>query len=283
MAAVETSLQLAPPNRPWSRQWLLFALQALLVVLVDACNDIFRGNIRPANSIEAMRNARQMVAFEASHGFFVEPGLQIFFRRTQSLLGLTVTWQDVVSFANTVYAFGHIFVTLLVAAWIYARHRERFAFVRNVVLVTNAVALVAYEVYPMAPPRLTSGLIFNHHSFHFRDTMEHIIGTGTLNGVPVGYNAYSAMPSVHVAWSLIMGLCLVWLARHPLIRLVGLLYPAIMVFTVVVTGNHYLVDVVGGAVAVTLAIGVASGWEVARGRRHPWRYRSLSTTGRAPA
>jgi membrane-associated phospholipid phosphatase len=268
MAVLESTLQFEPRIRPWSRPWLLFALQALLVVLVDACNDIFRGNIRPANSIEAIHNARQMVALEASHGFFVEPNLQLFFHRTQHLFGLAITWQDVTQLANGVYAFCHIFVTLAVAVWIFARHRDRFAFVRNVVLVTNAVALVAYELYPMAPPRLTTGLIFDHHAFHFRDTMQHIIGTGTLNGVPVGYNAYSAMPSVHVAWALIMGLCLICLARHSALRLAGLLYPAVMVFTVVVTGNHYLVDVVGGAAAVALAVGAALAWESFRDRGH---------------
>jgi membrane-associated phospholipid phosphatase len=128
-------------------------------------------------------------------------------------------------------------------------------------LITNLLAFVAYEVYPVAPPRLTSGLIVNHHLFRFQDTMQHVIGSGKLNGVPIGYNAYSAMPSVHAAWALVIGLSVVWLARNPLLRVLGALYPGIMVFTIVVTGNHYLLDAIGGALAVAVAVLIALGIE----------------------
>jgi hypothetical protein len=240
--------------RPTPRQWLIFAVQALLVTLADASNDIFRGNILPPNSMDAMRHAREVVRFEATHGFFVEPALQSFFRHGQHLLGLSISWAAVVHVANNVYAFGHIFVTLAVCAWVYAYHRERFPLVRNLMLFTNALAAVTYEIFPMAPPRLTSGLWFDHHRFHFQDTMQHVIGDGKLNGVPLGYNPFSAMPSVHVAWAIIVGVTLILLARQPLIRLFGAIYPGIMVMTVVVTGNHYLMDAIGAALVVAIAL-----------------------------
>lgn len=257
MATSTLTLQKSSRSWPSAAQWLLFALQAAFVVLIDMGNDIFRGNIHPANSGEAVRNARDIVAFESAHGFFLEPVSQMLLRHTESILGLVITPDAIVDLANAVYGFAHIFVTLAVAAWVFARHRDRFPLVRNVMIVTNALAVAAYEIFPVAPPRLTTGILFDHHTFHFRDTMQHIIGSGRLNGVPIGYNAYSAMPSVHVAWALIAGLCLLWLARNPLLRALGIVYPCLMVFTVVLTGNHYLLDAIGGAAAVLVGIMVA--------------------------
>ncbi len=241
---------------PSGHEWLLFAAQALVVVLVDVCNDILRGNIIPPNSAEAIHNAHRIVAFETAHGFFIEPGWQLFFRHAHHLLGLTVTWSDVVRVANTLYGFCHIAVTLLIGAWIYARHRDHFPFVRNVMLATNALALATYELFPMAPPRLTPGLVFHQHAFRFQDSMQHVIGDGKLNGIPIGYNPYSAMPSVHAAWAIIMGLSLLWLARTPVLRLLGAIYPTLMIWAIVLTANHYLLDAVGGALAVSTATGV---------------------------
>jgi PAP2 superfamily len=253
--------------RPTARQWLIFAIQALLVTLADASNDIFRGNILPPNSSEAMHNAREVVGFEAGHGFFIEPALQSFFHHGQHLLGLTITWAAVEHVANNVYAFCHIFVTLAVCAWVYAFHRDRFPLVRNLMLFTNAVAAAVYEIFPMAPPRLTAGLSFDHHPFHFQDTMQHVIGSGKLNGVPIGYNPFSAMPSLHVAWAIIIGVTVVLLARQPLMRLLGAIYPGVMVMTVVVTGNHYLMDAIGAALVVAVALVPALAVERARRSR----------------
>lgn len=156
-------------------------------------------------------------------------------------------------FADGVYAFCHIFVTLAVVAWLFVDHRGRFVLVRNIVFLTNALALVGYELFPMAPPRLAAGLQYAGHSFHFRDTMRHVLGTGTLNGTPIAYNPFSAMPSLHVAWALVIGASLLLIAHNPLIRILGVVYPAVMIFTVVITANHFLLDAVGAAAVAGLA------------------------------
>lgn len=257
-AGLSTTPDTSSSLRAWpsAREWLFFTLQVLLVVMVELGNDIVRGNLWRPNLPEALRNARQVARFENAHNFFVEPGLQVFFRHTHDILGIPLTWAAVVDVADDVYAFCHIFVTLAVAMWIFVRHRKYFARLRNVMLVTNVLALVGYEVYPMAPPRLTTGLLYNHQAFQFQDTMRHILGTGTLNGTPIGYNPLSAMPSLHVAWAIIIGGSIVLLARHPLLRALGALYPGIMAFTVVITANHYVMDAVGAALVVMCATSV---------------------------
>ncbi len=267
---------------PTGREWLLFAAQALLVVMVELGDDIVRGNFWRPNALEALHNAQQVARVEAVHGFFVEPAAQTFFRHAHHLFGLVLTWSDVVRVANNVYAFGHIFVTLAVAAWLFVKHRPRFAFVRNVTLVTNVLALIGYELYSMAPPRLTTGLMYNREAFHFQDTMGHVLGTGTLNGTPIGYNPLSAMPSLHMAWAIIMGASLLLVARHPLVRLFGAIYPAIMAAAVVVTANHYIMDALGAALAVILATLLVVTFRVVERRFRFW-HRSETTQPKAEA
>ncbi len=258
----EDSDAIAAPVRPtWPSpwQWALFALQVILVSMVEVGDDILRGNFWRPNAHEALSNARDVATFEAGHGFFVEPALQHFFEQSHHLWGFVLTWTAVTDLADDVYAFCHIFVTLAVVAWLFVDHRGRFGLVRNVVFLTNTLALVGYELFPMAPPRLVSGIQYAGHSVHFQDTMRHVLGTGTLNGTPIGYNPFSAMPSLHVAWALIVGACLLLIAHNPLVRILGVIYPAVMIFVVVITANHFLLDAVGAAVVAGLATLLALG------------------------
>lgn len=234
-------------------QWSIFVFQVIVVSMVEVSDDIWRGNLSRPNARVALTNARDVASFEARHGFFVEPALQHFFEQSHHLWGFVLTWTAVTDVADDMYAFCHIFVTLAVVAWLFVDHRGRFVLVRNVVFLTNALALVGYELFPMAPPRLASGLQYAGHTVHFRDTMRHIVGTGTLNGTAIAYNPFSAMPSLHVAWALIVGACLLFVARNPLLRVLGVVYPALMIFAVVITANHFLLDAVGAAVVAGLA------------------------------
>jgi membrane-associated phospholipid phosphatase len=125
-------------------------------------------------------------------------------------------------------------------------------FVRNVFLLTNLLALLLYETYPMAPPRLTPGLTFEGQPYHFADT---VFRQGPGSGL--AFNEYSAMPSLHVAWALIIAGVLLWTARPWAVRLPALLYPAVVLLATVVTGNHYLVDGLGALMVVLTATALA--------------------------
>jgi membrane-associated phospholipid phosphatase len=171
-------------------------------------------------------------------------------------------------------------IPLLVAMWVFVRHRGQFPLVRNIFVLTGLLALVGYELYPLAPPRLTPPVLFDGHLFHFKDTMQHIIGTGKINDTPIGYNPYSAMPSLHFAWALIVALILALMVQNPVIRFLALCYPATMLYAVVVTGNHFLLDAAGAAGAVALAVVLAFGVErgLARARlAHRRRFRATAS------
>lgn len=261
-------------------EWLAFVLQVLIAVSVEVGDDLGRGFFSQHGSQQGIHNAQLIAQFESAHGFWVEPAWQGFFEQTHRVLDLDITWQTVVPVMNGIYVFGHVFVTLGVAVWVYFYRRRFFAPLRNLVIVTNIFALFIYESFPVAPPRMTTDLFFNGHPFVFEDTIHGIVSTGgKIVGNSTPYNEFSAMPSVHMAWAVIAGGALILLARPLAARLCGAIYPFLMLVAIVVTGNHYLLDAGGALLVVGLAVPVVLFIEILCGRilsplRLPWSTRT---------
>jgi hypothetical protein len=145
----------------------------------------------------------------------------------------------------------HLGATTLAVRWVYRERRHAFPLVRTTLIVSTALALVGYVLYPAAPPRL-SGL-------GFADTVTTHTGLN-LSSDLLGsfYNPLAAVPSLHFGYALLVGGALVALAHRRWVRVLGALYPAFMLFDIVATANHFWFDAVaGGAVVV-------AGWLVAR-------------------
>ncbi|HLJ68455.1 MAG TPA: phosphatase PAP2 family protein [Chloroflexota bacterium] len=254
---------------------MAFLIQVLIAVSIEVGDDLGRGIFSQRGTVQGIDNARRVVAFEAAHGFWIEPAWQTFFLHTHRILTFTVSYLDMAHLMNGMYVFGHIFVTLGVAIWVYFYRREHFRLVRNTVILTNALALLIYETFPVAPPRMTTNLLFDHHPFHFTDTLYGILSGGKIVGTQLGYNEFSAMPSIHMAWALIAAGAVVVLSRRLLPKLLAF-YPALMLLAVVVTGNHYLLDAMASVPLVALAFLASAAYEVSRGTLSiPWR-RSLA-------
>ncbi len=170
---------------------------------------------------------------------------------------------DLLRVFNLYYVVLHIVVTGLCLVWVFARHRHRYPVVRNTLAgATGASLLVA--LYPVAPPRLVPGL--------------GIADTGRLVGPTVypatarpGLDQLSAMPSVHVAWALIVAAAVVYVLRSPW-RWLALVYPAFTLSVVVITGNHYWAD--GAVAAVIVALAGGASLAFTSGSRPPSRLRS---------
>ena len=71
------------------------------------------------------------------------------------------------------------------------------------------------------------------------------------------YNPIAAVPSMHFGYALVVGSLVALLARQPLLRVLGVLYPPLILLVIVATGNHFILDAVAGA-AVVLAAWLAS-------------------------
>lgn len=155
--------------------------------------------------------------------------------------------------ANWIYIWGHWPVIVVVMLWLAMQHRVIFLRLRNAMMVSGAVGLVVFISYPVAPPRLADlGLI---------DTVTERSHAYRVLQPPAFVNQFAAMPSLHVGWDLLVGLAVIAAARPVPLKLLGLLMPLLMAAAVVITGNHYLLDVVGGVVLTLIGHGIALHWE----------------------
>ena len=133
----------------------------------------------------------------------------------------------------------------LALLWVYLRRHEWFARFRNTILLTNMIGLVGYVVMPTAPPWMFPGR-------GFVDGVNHESGIGTLA------NPYAAMPSLHAADALIVGVCLFLACRRWYFKVLWALWPAWVWFCVMATANHYLFDVLAGIAVALFAMFVIS-------------------------
>lgn len=256
MAAAESQ---ALPHNATVADWGAFAVQVLIAVSFEVGDDLGRGLFAQHGTAQGIANARDVVSVEVAHGLWVEPGWQMLFLQTWHLFGLTVGWLVIAHLMDYVYVLGHVFVTLGVAVWVFVFRRRYFVVMRNVVMLTNAFALVVYEHFPVAPPRLTTGLSWHGHPYVFQDTVFGVLAGGRMVSQALTYNEFSAMPSVHMAWAAIASATVIWLARPVAVKIVAALYPAAMLVAVVVTGNHFILDVVAALPVVALAAAVSFG------------------------
>jgi membrane-associated phospholipid phosphatase len=137
----------------------------------------------------------------------------------------------------------------LALLWVYLRRNEAFLRFRNTILIANVLGLVGYVLLPTAPPRFFT-------SIGFIDTVGEFGGLNHGSGlVELASNPYAAMPSLHAADALIVGVILASVVRGALFKALWLLWPLWVWFSVMATGNHFWLDVVAGVVlaAATMA------------------------------
>lgn len=215
-------------------------VEATMLGALYGVYELTRGTI-DGSWASAQRNAEAIVRFEERLGMFWEWDLQ---RWAQALPGMPAV-------LGAAYVGLHVFGTVAALVWVYRRHREHFALVRTVVVAASGLALVVYVVFPTAPPRL-AGL-------GFVDTVTQHTGVN-LNSELLGqlYNPIAAVPSLHFGYALIVGVAVAALSCRGVVRALGALYPASMLFVIVATGNHFWLDAAAGALVV------AASWFVAR-------------------
>jgi hypothetical protein len=173
----------------------------------------------------------------------------------------------IVEGANLYYAAMHLTVMLIFLIWLFVRHRDQYRPVRMVMAWTTLCCLLV-QVLPVAPPRMfpgitDTGLLYNQSVYS--------------NGLPI--DQLSAMPSLHVAWAVLVGYY-AWRISPSRWRYLGPAHSVATIFVVVATGNHWWLDGVV-AVAILSAVawavyGVRTAWRAALARR-----RLLSGSGRS--
>lgn len=137
----------------------------------------------------------------------------------------------------------HFLGTAAFLVWLHRRHPERFPRVRNTLIGSTGIALALYVVFPVAPPRLAH--------LGFVDTVSHNAKVN-LSSDLLGslYNPFAAVPSLHFGYAFLIGITLAAIARRPVLRVLAFAYPALVLFVIVATGNHFFFDAAAGAVAI---------------------------------
>ncbi len=151
---------------------------------------------------------------------------------------------------NWTYWNSQFTVVGLALLWVYFRRNDSFLRLRNVLLLTNVLALVGFVLMPTAPPRLFPDAGFVD-TLAASSSLNH--GSGLIQ---LASNPYAAMPSIHAANALILGFVMTSLVRSRWAKVLWTLWPSWVWFTVMATGNHFWLDIAAGVglAAVSLSI-----------------------------
>ena len=186
----------------------------------------------------AFWNGFHVIRIERWTGTLFEPTLQ-------RLVDSSIVLIKATTYTYWLSQFAVVGLTLL---WVYFRHHDRFTGFRNWLIIANLVGLFFYILVPTAPPRMFP-------EWGFVDTLAQYSGVTHDSGVvAMMSNPYAAMPSLHSMDAIIVGIVMVGVSQSLAARVLWMLWPAWVWFTVMGTGNHYWLDVLAG-VAIALAVG----------------------------
>jgi PAP2 superfamily len=162
--------------------------------------------------------------------------------------------------ANLYYASMHLTMMLVFLIWLFWRHREQYRPVRTLMAWVTLLCLIV-QLMPVAPPRMLPGFV---------DTAWYYGQSVYAGGLP--FDQLSAMPSVHVAWAVLIGYY-AWRVSPSKWRYVAPLHAVLTVIVVVITANHWWLD----GIVATLIL-VLTAWAQVGVRTLWWQWRRRSLT-----
>ncbi|WP_433529002.1 phosphatase PAP2 family protein [Micromonospora sp. CA-263727] len=252
--------------RPW-RSHLRFARDWVPVVLLLVAYNLSRGFAYHDGTVP---HAYELIlADRLMFGWAMDGQVPTVWLQ-QHLYQPEVRWWDVL--ASWVY-FSHFVAALAAATVLWMRERSRWAAFMRRWFFLCATGLITYFLYPAAPPwwAAQNGLLEEVARISTRGWKAFgMHGAGNLlNAGQLASNPVAAMPSLHTAFALFVVLFFLRSVRRrwwPLL----LAYPLAMTFTLVYSGEHYVIDVLVGwaYVGMTfLAVGWAERWWAGRKSR----------------
>jgi len=229
-----------------ARWWVELLTIAWLCWLYDAVT-----NLAPLRLNFALAHAREVLSLEQALHIAPEHSLDQWLA-PQHTLGLLV---------SDYYDNAHFIVTLGLLGFLWWRRADIYRPLRNTLVLVNVLAFVVFWRFPVAPPRMLPG---------FTDVVASSGAFGSWHSGALASHAdeLAAMPSLHIAWALWCTLVVWRLSARPLWRALAVVYPCITAMAVLATGNHFLLDIVGGALTFALAVFIVRAWVAGRRRGH---------------
>lgn len=199
--------------------------------------------------------AREQLAFDDAE-LLIALQKNLLLPRETTVQGWLLGSETLIQAANVYYVSVHFPATIAFLVYLWARRPAVYGWARTALVSTTMVALLLHVTFPLAPPRMMPGFV---------DTMEVYGPTAYGEGTESVTNQFAAMPSLHAAWAIVVGMVLFCVVRRRW-RWVFLLHPAITVFVVVATANHYWLDVVVAGLLVWCVVLAQRAWRPLRVR-----------------
>lgn len=276
-------------ERPHLLYWWKEALIVLVFYLVYSwTRNQFGSNRIAAEGIPtaAFRNAERIIRWQQAMGLYPEPTIQQWWLESMPAIEL---W-------NIFYGTAHFIVTLAVFAVLFWKRPAVFPQWRNTLAAMTALAIIGFAFFPLMPPRLldqpcpwegvnefggrciASDLRVDG-TFGYVDTMAEYGALWSFDSSAFASisNQYAAMPSLHIGWSTWCAIAMFPLLRRRRWKVAMLLYPLVTLFCIIVTGNHWWLDGVGGLLVFTT--GAVIGWGMHRWNQDRLDRRFLATQG----
>lgn len=214
--------------------------EVVLVAVGYAIYTVIRDTV-PAHRATAFHNAHDIVRWERDLGLFHELGVNHWLLHTHWLVDFSDYW----------YATAHFVVTIGVAVWILWRHPRFSRSLRIAWYATNVYALFGFAFYPLAPPRFLPGFVDTIKTYGIWGSV------GKKGSADGASNQFAAMPSMHIGWSTWCAVVIVVMATRWWVKVLGALYPLVTFVVIIGTANHFVLDAVGGLVALALGFATA--------------------------
>jgi membrane-associated phospholipid phosphatase len=186
----------------------------------------------------ALSNARWVISVEHDAHIGIEGSVQ------HALHFEPASW-----LLSNVYLAAQLVVPVLVLVYTYVRARPIYISLRNTIIAIWLIAIPVFALFPVAPPRMAG--------IGLGEAASRGSAIGLTGHSTIFYNPYAAVPSLHVGVALAVSLALAAATRRRWLKLLGLLWAPLVTLAVIATGNHYVFDVVTGA--LTAAVGYALG------------------------
>lgn len=239
MGTAELDTRVDGARRLLPRGWRDLALQLGIWFGFLLLYQLVRG-LAGRDPAAAFANGLKVIHIERHAAGLLELTLQNLAQTTE-WLGTIAAW----TYWNSEFT-----VVGLALLWVYLRRHDHFRHLRNWILLANVIGLLGYALMPTAPPRLFP-------DFGFTDSMAEF---GSLNHgsslVQLAANPYAAMPSLHSADAVIVGVSLAFICKNRLVKALWLAWPAWVWFCVMATANHFWLDIVGGVIVAALAFAI---------------------------
>ena len=230
---------LAAGRRVLPRGYRDFALQLAIWIGFALVYQVARG-VADRDAARAFENGLKVIDIEQRAGSLFELSLQ----------GVLQSSQLLVTLSSWTYWLSQFTVLGLTLLWVYLWHNDRFLRFRNWVITANLIGLGGYVLLPTAPPRMFP-------DFGYADTLASFSSLNHGSAlIELASNPYAAMPSLHAADSLIVGITMALIVRSKVAKGLWLLWPAWVWFCVMATANHFWLDIAAGVVVAALAAAI---------------------------